>query len=412
MADFSSFNELAKILNTLTPHIEERAVRYSMYTAIMAGRVRVANDMPGSWNERKVSEYLRPGRAKKLSESTVIPDSKIYRARLNSASPDEWGDSYPVSDRRVGTDLEPILSELIMTLGQSLSMRREKQIFKTLLAMSDSSNTYDKSSVVYDMSFQIAMQQEFNKKGLYGTGELFHVFHPFQELPVQQALIDLSKPANLRYREEKIASWNIGGFGNLNTASSPLLPRRMVYKLSMNGASGGTFKLRAGEYPDGTEAITGDITYSATHATLLSNILAALNALSPSLGTWTGASASVSDITITAPSAFYVDAEDELRVPVTSDDNGVKAYPGSALTGGSTVYPLIWERVGATAIAPMFFRDSVLLDIRTPFTLVTELRRKYRTIENYAHETYAVSDWRPDYVLFIKTKAESPFAVA
>jgi hypothetical protein len=410
MADFTSFQALAKILNDLTPHIEEAAVRYSLYSTVMSARVRTLTDMAGSWNTRKVSEYLRPNRATKLSEGTLIPDSTIYRARLNSVSPDEWGASYPISKRRMGTDLEDIVSEVVTTLGQSLGLRREKKLFQTANGMADSTNTYNQVANTYSMSYQIALQQEFAKRGLAGSGELFHVIHPYQAIGVKEALVDLSKAAPVKFRDELIQSWNVGGFGGLNVAESALLPRRVIYKMDFGGTTPGTFKLRIGESPtDGTELITGDITFNATEATLATNMETALNLLG--VGTWDVTGADSTDMTVTPPATWFVDAEDELRVPVTSDNNGVKVYD-SALTGGALSYPVISERVGSTVRSPMFFREALLLDIRDPFTYRTYMDEKYRVLQSFAYETYATSDWRPEYILFVTTKCESPFAVA
>lgn len=407
MADFSSFQALAKILNDLTPHIEEAAVRYSMYSTVMSARVTTLTDMAGSWNVRKISEYLRPNRATKLSEGTIIPDSTIYRARLNSVQPDEWGASYPISKRRMGTDLEDIVAEVVMVLGQSLGLRREKKLFQEALSLATTSTIYSQSSNTYAMAYQIALQQEFAKRGRLASGQLYHVIHPYQAIPVKEALVDLSKAAPVQFRDELIQSWNVGGFGGLNVAESALLPRRVKYKLNFGAATTGVFKLRIGESAtDGTELITGNITFSATPATLVSNIDAALEATG--VTGWTTSGTDITDITVFAPATWYVDAEDELRVPVTSDNNGDKVYDSTL-----DVDLVITERQGSTVRSPMFFREALLLDIRDPFTYRTYMDEKYRVLQSFAYETYAVSDWQAqDRILFVETKCESPLAGA
>lgn len=407
-ADFTQFSQVSSVLNGLTPHIEERALRYALHRGVMPQRVLLMTDMSG-WNVRKVSEYIRPRNAVKLDEGVAIPDALAIRKRLAEISPYEWGDSYPVSERRYSTDLEPILTDVIRFLGESLAVRREKLLQQAVFALATSANTISQTSNVYDLAYQTPLQVEFEKNGLADDGQLWHVIHPYQSIGVKNELIKLTNAANPTFRDAMINSWRVGGFGNLDVASTSFLPRRMVYKISVTGsAPAGTFKLRAGEIAaSGLESVTGDITINTTHATMLSNILAALNALTH--GTWTGSSTALDNITITAPTGYYVDVLDELRLPLDAD--------GDPDTSGLTGYPAttnvtIVEKVGATAKAPMFFRSVVAWDVRKPVTFESEWHGKYRVAENYISETYGVAPWRSDRVLFVETKCESPFAAS
>src|SRR5690606_37589600 len=105
--------------HNLVPWIEERAFRFSMHRFVMAQRVQVFTDMTG-WNVRKVSNYLRPKGAHLLEEGVEIPASRIERKRLAEIEPTEWGDRYPITNRRSSTDPEAVLSDTVEFLGYQM----------------------------------------------------------------------------------------------------------------------------------------------------------------------------------------------------------------------------------------------------------------------------------------------------
>ena len=212
----------------LVPWIEESAFNYAMHRFTMANRVLTLSDMPGSWNVRKVSEYSKQRMAQELDENTQIPEAIMVRKRKSTIEPLEWGDRYPVTNRRTGTDPEPVLRDTVAALGYSLGRRKEKQLFDAALS-SFTGGTLGSTASAYSLDLAVAAQAVFASRAL--EGELFHVIHPFQELAVMKELIDLSNPAVPEFRNRFIRSWDFGGFGGLNIAVATLLPRKVLHRL-------------------------------------------------------------------------------------------------------------------------------------------------------------------------------------
>lgn len=380
----------------LVPWIESRAFMYAMHNFVMAPRVLTVSDLPGSWNIRKVSEYSRVRMAQALSEGVAIGDNKVNRKRTQTIEPSEWGDRYPVTNRRSGTDPEPILADIVQFLGYSLGRRKEYELFN--LIPSFEAGSLGSSSSAYSMDLSISMQALFAARGF--NGQLFHVIHPYQALDVKKDLIDLSKPASEEFRSRFIRSWDFGGFGGLNITEATLLPRKVKHRLLFNGVpTGGTFRLSV------IDLTTASITFSGTPATLAGNIQTALNALG--IGTFAVADGGggITDIEVTPPATLYLDHENELRIAVDADGDSY-----TALTGGTNPTLTIQE-ISASARAPFFERESIIHDARQGVQIYREWFPSTRTLDIGGTEVYGVGMWRPERAGYIESDATSPVAV-
>lgn len=401
------------------PHIEMAAIKYTMRNYVMAQRVLTFGDMAG-WNIRKVSEYLKYRRAQKLNEDVAIPDSKLVRARKSQIEPEEWGDRYRVSDRRVSTDLEDILSDVIEALGGSLGDQKEARLMNAALS-TFIGGSLGSATTDYTIDLPISAQFEFRKRAR--AGQLFHVVHPFQARTVMQELVKytgVDAGAALDFRNRAIAGWNIPSFDGLNIAVSDFLPRKIVHKLSIYGDSG-TFRLALYDGQTAGVNLTAAIEVSATPATTVSNIKAALEALTfTGNTTWPVTGASNDDITITCP--VYLDGDSELRVAVDMDNPTVEGEKSAYdLVGDRTGAPLdingdelgvqIFEK-SASAKSLLFYRNALVHDVRAGVRAYFELVNQGRTAEYSAYETYGVGGWQPELGMFIETKATSALAVS
>ena len=384
------FTQLSNEFPTFVPYVEEAAYFYAMYSSVLPPRTTVKNDMSG-WNVRKVSEFVRNRRAVQLAEATAIPQATLDRIRTAEVSPLEWGDRYPVTDRTVHTSLEDLLGTVITYLGQSLGMRKEKQVAKTLLSALSTNNVTGSPTTNYTFATALGLVHEFSKRAWATEDPVYHIIHPFQAMHVRKDLADLSKPAD-NVTRASINRWIMSGGMGVEVVETPTLPRKIKYKLAFD-CTGGTFTLRAGELANGNPAITAPITYNATPATLATNIKTALDALG--IGTWTVSGSAVDNMTVQAP--HYVDAEDELLVHQNN------------LTGGAASLT-ISER-SASALSIMYSRSAVILDIREPIRVHGEFLHAERIYDIMAYEKYGVALWRGDRVLFYETDASSPFAV-
>lgn len=406
--------------DTLVPHIEEAALKYTMRRYVMPQRVRLKADMTG-WNVRKISEYLRPRRAVDLAEDTPIPDTNMARSRKAEIEPKEVGERHRISDRRSETDLEDIVADTIEALGQAIGDRKEADIMQVALA-SFSGGNIDGTGAAYGLSLPIDAQFEFRKRAR--RGQLFHVIHPFQARDVMQDLVAYASGTNLDYRDRAIAGWSVPGFDGLNIAISEFLPR-IVNNYVDVGGDGGTFRLQVGMGYEVGENITAAIDYDVTEATLASNIETALNALDMSsfysgAGTWSVATTGTSfRFDVTPPSDLYLDAEQELRVAVdydTPSQEGERSAfdlitnPTLTNSNGVTVGVLVHEK-SATAKSLLFFPDAVIYDVRKPVTAFFETENQGRTLEYSAYEVYGVGSWRHELGMTIETDANSAFAL-
>lgn len=399
------------------PHIEERAIRYTMRNYVMSQRVMQLSDMTG-WNDRKVTEYLRGRRAQTLSEDTAIPDTTLVRARKASIAPLEVGDKYRISDRRVDTDLENIVSDTIEALGRAVGDRREADMFKAALA-GFRGGTIGNSTATYTTAMPIDGQFEFRK--LARKGQLYHVVHPFQARTVMKDLITYAgAQTDLDFRNSAIKSWTLPGFEGLNITVSDFIPRKIVNNVPVYG-TGGTFRLALLSGDVVGENITAAITVSGTPATTVANIKAALEALTfTGNGTWTVTGATNLLIVVTPPTTLYLDGDSELRVAVDKANptviNAKSAY--DLITGlsgapldkdGASLGAVVTEK-SASCKSLLFYRNALVWDVRKPLQTYFWLVNEGRTAEYSAYETYGIGEWQGELGMFIESAANSAFA--
>lgn len=401
------------------PHVEMGALRWSQRKYVMLPRVTNYGDMTG-WNVRKISEYLKFRSAQTLAEDTEIPNTTLARARKAEIEPKEIGDRYRISDRRVSTDLEHIIGDVVEALGTSIGEAKERDLTKTAYD-SFVGGTLGNSSVDYSLDLPIDGQHEFMKTAR--TGLIYHVLHPFQARKILKDLVAFSGSsagAPLDFRNAAIRSWQVPGFDNLNIVVGDYVGRNIINNILVYG-TGGTFRLALFDGQTVSENVTAAITVSATPATMKSNIKAALEALTFSgNGTWTVGGTTLLDMTITPPANLWLDADSELRVAVD--------YANPTLIGEKSAYDLITGLSGApldinsaslgvvvteksaTAKGLLFQSDALVHDSRDKVRGSFELVNQGRTAEYAAYTTYGVKGWRREKGMFIVTKANSAFA--
>jgi hypothetical protein len=425
----------------LIPHIEEAAMKYVVHNTVMATRVKVMTDMTG-WNVRKVSEYIRGRRAQDLAEDTEIPNTNIMRARKTIIEPYEVGDMYRITDRRTETDLESIVSDTVSHLGLGISERVEMDLISVASEVFRG-GTLGATGTDYSLNLMLQAATLFRARARHGA--LYHVVHPYQAHTVMEKLIDYSNVAPLGFRDQAasrlegtsdLRSFQLPTFGITDLSISELLPRHFDFKLVLNG-DGGTFRLQLGdgyETSGAAQNITGAITVSATPATTVANVLAAINALPLAVrkGTWGVTGAANDNITITMPSGVYFSDPDNLRIANKYDDDvavmgqlGVtlqkSAYDlvtsgGGDPTGaddmnGNPVGVELYERTGGYAKSLLFKPDAIAWDIRKGVKSHFDTVHQGRTAEYAGYMVYGVEQWSPENGMYILSKAQSPSAV-
>lgn len=401
------------------PHVEMGALRWSQRKFVMLPRVTNLGDMTG-WNVRKISEYLKFRSAQTLAEDTEIPNTTLARARKAEIEPKEIGDRYRISDRRVSTDIENIIGDVIEALGTTIGEKKERDLIQAAYS-GFIGGTLGSSSVDYSLDLPIDGQHEFMK--LARQGLIYHVIHPFQAKKILKDLVAFSGSsagAPLDFRNAAIRSWTVPGFDNLNIVVGDYVGRNVINNILVYG-TGGTFRLAVYDGQSVGENVTAAITVSAVVATMKSNIKAALEALTfTGNGTWTVGGTTLLDMTITPPSTLFLDADSELRVAVDyatpsligekSAYDLITGLSGAPLDINAASLGVVMSEKSATAQGLLFMQDSLMHDSRDSVRGSFELVNQGRTAEYAAYTTYGVKAWRRERGMFVLSKANSAFA--
>jgi hypothetical protein len=414
-------SEILKSGEDLVPWIEETAIKYQWDTLGMLNRVTIKSDMKG-FNERRTSEYLKSRRPQELQEDTAIPDTRVIRARKYVVSPQEFGDRYRISDRRVDTDPEDIVAEMLQQLSGNLAELKEANLIKAGLE-GFVAGDLGSSSTDYTIDLPIDAQFEFKYKNR--TDILYHVIHPFQAREVMKSLVvyaGAEAGTALNFREQAIRGWQVPAFDNLNIFVSNLIPRRVDHKIAVLG-DGGTFRLAVMDGDEVGKNITAAITVSTTPATMVGNIKTALEALTfDGNGDWTVTGSAINNITVSYPAGMYVDKTQELRPAIDPDSPSIAEHlksgydlvtspTGPVDTDGEARGFTVQEKAGAYAKSLLFFRPAILLDQRQAPTGHFDTVHQGRTGEWALYEKYGVHAWRPELGMTLTTKCESSLAV-
>lgn len=413
-----ALNNLSAVYNEFVPHVELGALRWAQRKYVMLPRVTNLGDMTG-WNVRKISEYLRYRGAQTLAEDTPIPDTRLARARKAEIAPKEIGDRYRISDRRISTDLEDIIADVIEALGSSIGEQKERDLIAAAYA-GFIGGTLGTAGTEYSLDLAIDGQHEFRKRA--AAGLIYHVIHPFQARKIMKDLVAFSGSsagAPLDFREAAIRSWTVPGFDNLNIAVGDYLGRNIVNNLKIYG-TGGTFRLALFAGQTIGENVTAAITVGDA-ATTKTNVKAALEALTfAGNGTWTLGGSTLDALTITPPANLWLDSVSELRVAVNYStptvDGEKSAYDlVTTLTGGpldvnGDMQGVVVTEKSANAQGLLFLSDSLIHDSRDSVRGHFEMVNQGRTAEYSAYTTYGVGKWRPERGMLVVSKANSAFA--
>lgn len=395
------------------PNIQESAVKYVFQKFTMASRVLVMTDLSGSWNARKISEYMPARRAQELAEDTAIPDTQLLRAKLNEISPEEFGDRYRITERRSGTDPEPIIQDSVEALSYAVGSKVEVD----LLNAGRSAFRKTAGSLATDLSMTTLNKTAVRFRQVRGVdgSALYHVLHPYQIEPIMEKLLTFTEAQGGAAALENatngaVTAFNLPVIGNI--ALAPLLPRRVVIGLKIYG-TGGTFRLQVGNGYVVGENITAAITVTGTIATDIAAIETALEALTfDGNGAWTVTGAAYDNITITPPTTLFLPDPDQLRPAVKYDEDlhidggsfdSNHQKSGYDLITGLTDAPVddLGNELGftvheksATAEGLSFFRDALVYDVRKAPTPFFEMTMQGRTAEYSLSHTYAAAGWR------------------
>jgi hypothetical protein len=338
------------------------------------------------------------------------------------------------------------MTDVVAAIGEAVRERVEIDLLTSALS-SFVGGSFGGSSTDYSLGLMLQAASLFRARARHGS--LYHVIHPFQALTEMEKLIEYSnatQQADLTFRDraalglqtQDLRSFSLPTFGITDLSVSELLPRKVIYKLTVTG-TGGTFRLQLGNGYDTVtpKNITGAITVSTTAATMVANIQTELDLLDMSdyysgAGLFVVSGSDIADITITPPSDFYIPDPDGMRIANKYDEDAVlvsdlgtvlmkSAYdlvtaPDGSIVDkdGVSVGVAIYERAGAVAKGLLFQPNALLWDVRKAMRSFFALPDEYsgRTAEFSGYMVYGVGEKSPELGVFVETKAESPLAVA
>ena len=431
--------------SALLPHIEERALELSHKNTPILQHCLIKDDLSG-WVDRKVSSYLDSDDATELSEATDIPTGNIYRARLATSTPKEWGRAYDLTDRRIESDPSGILSTAITYLGKGLRNRIEEQLFNSAYSsfvggeFGGATESVTLASLLGIMTYANHVSRS--------PGDLLFMFHPYQVHHLIHELLAISSGPTVAgddARKQGAAFSNLQYIPNLynNTMRIPNVgllsmsdnvPRNVSYKLRIYGA-GGTFRLQIGEgglvVPDSNRSLFTkyNITTALAGNISAANFKIALDALN--MGAWTVALAS-NVYTLTPPADLYLNDRYQLRPAIkldAADDVTLDSYDGQMyvqksaydkITGTSphtgttptdvfgTALGFKLEELNGCANAVVFKRNALLFDPRKPAKLNSDDKNDGRTLRLSYYQVFGTAGWEAREGFTYMTYADLP----
>ena len=416
----------------LIPHIEERAIEISHRQTPVLQRCLIFDNMVG-WADRKVSSYLDTDDAEELSENVAIPISNIYRRRLATSTPKEWGSAYDITDRRISTDPSGIISNAINALGIGLRRRIENQLFQSAIDgfIGNRAGRTTFNVTLGDLLSFVTYANHVSRS----PGAFTFVFHPYQVYNLLKSLLELSTATNAQ--EAGAASNNLSSLPDMTTTFFRLpnlgditisgnIPRRVTYRIYVYGASG-TFRLQIGRgnaiVPatpvSGTKYnITAEIAVTGLSTTTLATALTNLG-----YGTWTvaGTVGSANGLKLTPPASLSFNDRDQLRPAIKVDaadditldssdpimyaerskyDKVAGTIPTALATKASTAKDINGTVVGfemeesnAEAYGIAFKRNALLFDPRSDPTLFSEFTKDGRVMHLSYYQTFGTTAW-------------------
>lgn len=370
----------AALISALLPDIWEGAIYYAQHRFVMPSRVRLFTDRQGI-TPRKVSRYTEAGGAAVYAETADITNTTFERALLQTLTPAEIGKMIELTDTRVETDLENVVSDASRDLGYTLGRKFEEDILSVVDTLSG--GTIGDGTA--NMAVNSILQARTMLEAAAVDGPYVAVLHPYQYYDIAASLQAVA--ADVPQRNQVWDSFYIRGIADVEFVVSSLLPRFITHTVTVTGSpTGGTFTLTVGEQTTSAQA------YNESAANLQTD----LRALSS-----TG-----SDLTVTGS------AGGPWEVTFINDgfSNGKElVLEDNSLTGGSSPSVTIVEK-SANVKTPVYARNALAADMRRGLRIEPDRDASKRASELVATMIYAYGTWEDDHGVLVHSDASSPIA--
>lgn len=375
------------LINSLIDPIREGALWYAQHNFIMPRLVTVFSDKSG-FAPRTTSGYDESGAPVSLAETDDMTPTAFTRAQLETLTPAEFGKQFIITDRRIETDDENIVSDAMRDIGYT--MGKDVEVKSLGMFSQLTGGIYGSAASRMSLNKLVAAKSRLEKAGI--PGPYVTVLDTYQYLDLWADWTDMSKPAPLSIRELAMRNFYVTQIADFFVVVSSLVPRTAVQNekqsVTITGTpTGGNYKLVFAEQE------TANIAHNANAAA----VEAALEAL-PNIG--------VDNVVVTGTNPnFVVEFQGTLAGENVPELDVVVALSG----GTSPDVTIATTQEGKNyALGAMFTRDAMALDLRRPLRIEPERDASMRWTELNSTMVYAYGKWRPERGVILKSDASTP----
>lgn len=379
---------LALISSLLDP-IREGALMYAQYSFVAPRLVKTFTDSRG-FLSRVNSIYKETAVTDNLAETADLTNVAFEREAMASLTPKEVGKQFIITDRRIETDDEAVMSDAMVDIGYTIGKKVETDVFANFPNLS--------GGQVGATNAAMSMSNIYNARAILESmavpGPYTVVLHSFQWLDIFNDYVSLSNAAPLNIRNDVQRGYFLANLFDMSFVVSPLVPytgsTNEVQTATISGTpTGGTFKLSF------RGAETASIAFDAAAATVQTALLALRTV---GTGNLTVSGSAGGPYTIT-----FVGALAGQNVPKL-------VLSTNALTGGSSPSVGIVETTPGVGYATgaIFNREALALDLRRGLRIEPDRDPSHRWTELNTTMVYATGTWRSDWGLRLVSDATAP----
>lgn len=383
-------NEITlSLITSLLDPIREGALMYAQYNFVAPRIVKTFTDRTG-FLDRVNSIYRETNVTDNLAETDDLSPEQFDREAFARLTPKEIGKQFIITDRRLETDDEDVMSDAMVDIGYTIGKKVERDVFSQFTSLAGGQVGATGSNATIDMIYEGRAVLEAQAV----PGPYLVVLHSYQWLDIFKAYTSLSNPAPLGVRDEAQRGYFITNMFDMTFVVSPLVPytasTNEVQTATITGTpTGGTFKLSF------RGAETASIAYNAAAATVQS-ALQALRTIGSGNVTVSGSAGGPYTITFTGALAGH-------NVPLI-------VLSTNALTGGTTPTVGIVQTTAGVGYATgaIYNREAIALDLRRGMRIEPDRDPSRRWTELNTTMVYAVGTWRNDWGIRLVSDATAP----
>lgn len=383
-------NEITlSLITSLLDPIREGALMYAQYNFVAPRIVKTFTDRTG-FLDRVNSIYRETNVTDNLAETDDLSPEQFDREAFARLTPKEIGKQFIITDRRLETDDEDVMSDAMVDIGYTIGKKVERDVFSQFANLAGGQVGATGSNATIDMIYEGRAVLEAQAV----PGPYLVVLHSYQWLDIFKAYTSLSNPAPLGVRDEAQRGYFITNMFDMTFVVSPLVPytasTNEVQTATITGTpTGGTFKLSF------RGAETASIAYNAAAATVQS-ALQALRTIGSGNVTVSGSAGGPYTITFTGALAGH-------NVPLI-------VLSTNALTGGTTPTVGIVQTTAGVGYATgaIYNREAIALDLRRGMRIEPDRDPSRRWTELNTTMVYAVGTWRNDWGIRLVSDATAP----